>query len=80
MTSANDRVVPAAARRRRRPTKTGVVLSEELIVQTALRLLRSTAPTRSPSAASGWPWAPTRAPCTATSVTPTTCSSPSPTS
>lgn len=40
MTSANDRVVPAAARRRRRPTKTGVVLSEELIVETALRLLK----------------------------------------
>ncbi|MEW2167759.1 TetR/AcrR family transcriptional regulator [Streptomyces sp. NPDC007084] len=40
MTSAEDRVVPAAARRRRRPTKTGVILSEELIVGTALRLLR----------------------------------------
>ncbi|MER5826286.1 TetR/AcrR family transcriptional regulator, partial [Streptomyces mirabilis] len=36
----NDRVVPPAARRRRRPTKTGVVLSEELIVETALRLLK----------------------------------------
>ncbi|WP_053745117.1 TetR/AcrR family transcriptional regulator [Streptomyces sp. NRRL WC-3618] len=35
----SDRVVPPAARRRRRPTKTGVVLSEELIVETALRLL-----------------------------------------
>ncbi|MEU4165376.1 TetR/AcrR family transcriptional regulator [Streptomyces sp. NPDC026665] len=40
MTSTNDRVVPPAARRRRRPTKTGVVLSEELIVETALRLLK----------------------------------------
>jgi AcrR family transcriptional regulator len=40
MTSTNDRVVPAADRRRRRPTKTGVVLSEELIVETALRLLK----------------------------------------
>lgn len=40
MTSMNDRVVPPAARRRRRPTKTGVVLSEELIVETALRLLK----------------------------------------
>lgn len=35
-----DRLVPPAARRRRRPTKTGVVLSEELIVETALRLLK----------------------------------------
>ncbi|MET7485224.1 TetR/AcrR family transcriptional regulator [Streptomyces sp. NPDC005538] len=34
-----DRVVPAADRRRRRPTKQGVVLSEELIVETALRLI-----------------------------------------
>lgn len=34
-----DRVVPAAARQRRRPTKQGVVLSEELIVHTALRLI-----------------------------------------
>ncbi|MEV6290868.1 helix-turn-helix domain-containing protein [Streptomyces sp. NPDC051896] len=34
-----DRVVPAAARQRRRPTKQGVVLSEELIVETALRLI-----------------------------------------
>jgi AcrR family transcriptional regulator len=33
-------VVAPAARRRRRPTKTGVVLSEELIVETALRLLK----------------------------------------
>ncbi|MFI6491556.1 TetR/AcrR family transcriptional regulator [Streptomyces sp. NPDC050564] len=40
MPSTNDRVVPPAARRRRRPTKTGVVLSEELIVETALRLLK----------------------------------------
>ncbi|MET7700860.1 TetR/AcrR family transcriptional regulator [Streptomyces sp. NPDC005485] len=36
----NERVVPPEARRRRRPTKTGVVLSEELIVETALRLLK----------------------------------------
>ncbi|MFF3908059.1 helix-turn-helix domain-containing protein [Streptomyces sp. NPDC001848] len=35
-----DRVVPPAARRRRRPTKTGVVLTEELIVDTAMRLLK----------------------------------------
>ncbi|MER6125792.1 TetR/AcrR family transcriptional regulator [Streptomyces sp. NPDC001795] len=35
-----ERVVPPTARRRRRPTKTGVVLSEELIVDTALRLLK----------------------------------------
>jgi AcrR family transcriptional regulator len=34
-----DRVVPPAARRRRRPTKQGVVLSEGLIVETALRLI-----------------------------------------
>ncbi|MFG2127245.1 TetR/AcrR family transcriptional regulator [Streptomyces sp. NPDC048751] len=34
-----ERVVPPAARRRRRPTKQGVVLSEELIVETALRLI-----------------------------------------
>ncbi|MGW3206928.1 TetR/AcrR family transcriptional regulator [Streptomyces sp. NPDC001135] len=34
-----DRVVPSAARQRRRPTKQGVVLSEELIVATALRLI-----------------------------------------
>ncbi|MER6347656.1 TetR/AcrR family transcriptional regulator [Streptomyces sp. NPDC001595] len=33
-------VVPEAARRRRRPTRTGTVLSEEIIVRTALRLLR----------------------------------------
>ncbi|MER7834980.1 helix-turn-helix domain-containing protein [Streptomyces sp. NPDC096040] len=35
----SERVVPAADRRRRRPTKHGVVLSEELIVETALRLI-----------------------------------------
>ncbi|MBK3563752.1 TetR/AcrR family transcriptional regulator [Streptomyces sp. MBT62] len=35
----SERVVPAADRRRRRPTKQGVVLSEELIVETALRLI-----------------------------------------
>jgi AcrR family transcriptional regulator len=35
----SDRVVPPDARRRRRPTKQGVVLSEELIVATALRLI-----------------------------------------
>lgn len=35
----SERVVPAAARQRRRPTKQGVVLSEELIVGTALRLI-----------------------------------------
>ncbi|MFG3200589.1 TetR/AcrR family transcriptional regulator [Streptomyces sp. NPDC048192] len=34
-----DRVVPPAARQRRRPTKQGVVLSEGLIVETALRLI-----------------------------------------
>ncbi|MEV7414474.1 TetR/AcrR family transcriptional regulator [Streptomyces sp. NPDC089919] len=33
-------VVPETARRRRRPTKTGTVLSERLIVETALRMLR----------------------------------------
>ncbi|WP_327378159.1 TetR/AcrR family transcriptional regulator [Streptomyces sp. NBC_01216] len=32
-------VVPEAARRRRKPTKQGVVLSERLIVETAMRLL-----------------------------------------
>ncbi|MFF7754566.1 TetR/AcrR family transcriptional regulator [Streptomyces sp. NPDC007971] len=35
----SERVVPPAERRRRRPTKQGVVLSEELIVETALRLI-----------------------------------------
>ncbi|MER5855834.1 TetR/AcrR family transcriptional regulator [Streptomyces sp. NPDC059688] len=35
----SERVVPPAERRRRRPTKQGVVLSEELIVRTALRLI-----------------------------------------
>lgn len=35
----SERVVPPAARRRRRPTKQGVVLSEDLIVGTALRLI-----------------------------------------
>ena len=35
----SERVVPPDARRRRRPTKQGVVLSEELIVATALRLM-----------------------------------------
>ncbi|MFF7356792.1 TetR/AcrR family transcriptional regulator [Streptomyces filipinensis] len=34
-----DRVVPPAARQRRRPTRQGVVLSPELIVETALRLI-----------------------------------------
>ncbi|WP_333774002.1 TetR/AcrR family transcriptional regulator [Streptomyces sp. IBSBF 3136] len=34
-----ERVVPAGDRRRRRPTRQGVVLSEELIVETALRLI-----------------------------------------
>ncbi|MEV5986539.1 TetR/AcrR family transcriptional regulator [Streptomyces sp. NPDC052051] len=33
-------VVPEAARRRRKPTKGGVVLSERLIVETAMRLLQ----------------------------------------
>lgn len=33
-------VVPEDARRRRRPTKNGAVLSEQLIVETALRMLR----------------------------------------
>lgn len=33
-------VVPEEARRRRRPTKNGAVLSEQLIVETALRMLR----------------------------------------
>ncbi|WP_369194180.1 TetR/AcrR family transcriptional regulator [Streptomyces djakartensis] len=33
-------VVPEGKRRRRRPTKSGTVLSEELIVETALRMLR----------------------------------------
>src|ERR1044072_3612944 len=37
--SMSERVVPPAARQRRRPTKPGVVLSEELIVDTALRLI-----------------------------------------
>ncbi|WP_418960487.1 helix-turn-helix domain-containing protein [Streptomyces tritici] len=35
----SDRVVPEGARRRRRPTKQGAVLSERLIVETALRLV-----------------------------------------
>ncbi|MFJ2867993.1 TetR/AcrR family transcriptional regulator [Kitasatospora sp. NPDC087314] len=35
----SDRVVPEPQRRRRRPTKQGVVLSAELIVDTALRLV-----------------------------------------
>ncbi|MFE0512129.1 TetR/AcrR family transcriptional regulator [Streptomyces sp. NPDC058964] len=35
----SERVVPPAARQRRRPTKQGVVLSSELIVETALRLI-----------------------------------------
>ncbi|MFE9426888.1 TetR/AcrR family transcriptional regulator [Kitasatospora sp. NPDC006697] len=34
-----DRVVPGPERRRRRPTKQGTVLSEQLIVETALRLV-----------------------------------------
>ncbi|CAL9388076.1 hypothetical protein SUDANB105_01199 [Streptomyces sp. enrichment culture] len=33
-------VVPETARRRRRPTRSGTVLSEEVIVRTALRVLR----------------------------------------
>ncbi|MFC0598406.1 TetR/AcrR family transcriptional regulator [Streptomyces palmae] len=33
-------VVPEAARKRRKPTKAGVVLSEQLIVETAMRLLQ----------------------------------------
>ncbi|WP_328681350.1 TetR/AcrR family transcriptional regulator [Streptomyces sp. NBC_00322] len=33
-------VVPEEARRRRRPTKNGAVLSEQLIIETALRMLR----------------------------------------
>lgn len=35
----SERVVPPAARQRRRPTKQGVVLSAGLIVETALRLI-----------------------------------------
>ncbi|AZQ32595.1 TetR/AcrR family transcriptional regulator [Streptomyces cyaneochromogenes] len=35
----SERVVPPTARQRRRPTKQGVVLSEALIVETALRLI-----------------------------------------
>ncbi|WP_392754830.1 TetR/AcrR family transcriptional regulator [Streptomyces sp. LN590] len=37
--SASERVVAEGARRRRRPTKQGTVLSEQLIVETALRLI-----------------------------------------
>ena len=33
-------VVPETERRRRRPTRQGTVLSEKLIVRTALRMLR----------------------------------------
>ncbi|NUK13716.1 helix-turn-helix transcriptional regulator, partial [Streptomyces lunaelactis] len=33
-------VVPEEARRRRRPTKSGAVLSQQLIVETALRMLQ----------------------------------------
>ncbi|MER5892837.1 TetR/AcrR family transcriptional regulator [Streptomyces sp. NPDC001876] len=36
---ASERVVPEGARRRRRPTKGGTVLSEQLIVETTLRLI-----------------------------------------
>lgn len=36
---ASERVVTEGARRRRRPTKQGTVLSEQLIVETALRLI-----------------------------------------
>ncbi|WP_329284967.1 TetR/AcrR family transcriptional regulator [Streptomyces sp. NBC_00691] len=35
----SERVVPEGERRRRRPTKQGAVLSEQLIVETALRLV-----------------------------------------
>ncbi|WP_441249414.1 TetR/AcrR family transcriptional regulator [Kitasatospora sp. McL0602] len=35
----SERVVPGPERRRRKPTKTGTVLSEEIIVETALRLI-----------------------------------------
>ncbi|ARF82473.1 TetR/AcrR family transcriptional regulator [Kitasatospora aureofaciens] len=35
----SERVVPEPRRRRRRPTKQGVVLSQELIIDTALRLI-----------------------------------------
>ncbi|MFI5772233.1 TetR/AcrR family transcriptional regulator [Streptomyces sp. NPDC051658] len=35
----NERVVPEPQRRRRRPTKQGTVLSEQIIVETALRLV-----------------------------------------
>ncbi|GAA3479677.1 TetR/AcrR family transcriptional regulator [Streptomyces yanii] len=35
----SERVVPADARRRRRPTKQGTVLSEQLIIETVLRLI-----------------------------------------
>jgi len=38
--SMAKRVVPDAARRRRRPTRQGQVLTHELIVETALRMLR----------------------------------------
>ncbi|MFB8026115.1 TetR/AcrR family transcriptional regulator [Streptomyces sp. NPDC056465] len=37
--NASQRVVAEGARRRRRPTKQGTVLSEQLIVETALRLI-----------------------------------------
>ncbi|MEU9622217.1 MULTISPECIES: TetR/AcrR family transcriptional regulator [unclassified Streptomyces] len=37
--SASERVVPEGARQRRRPTKRGTVLTEQLIVETALRLI-----------------------------------------
>lgn len=38
------KVVPEAERRRRRPTRQGTVLSEQLIVRTALRMLREHGP------------------------------------
>lgn len=69
----SERVVPAAARQRRRPTKQGVVLSEELIVQTALRLIEEHgAEALSVRRLRAVPSAPIPAPCTGTSGTPTT--------
>ncbi len=66
------RVVPEELRRRRRPTRSGVVLSERLIVDAALRLLGSTAARGSPPAASASPSTATRARSTATSAAWTT--------
>lgn len=61
-------VVPEEARRRRRPTRQGTVLSERLIVETALRMVREHGSAGLSARRLGAALGRTPAPCTGTST------------